>query len=366
MFAHKLENPLPLHDPVPPDIFGRPDYNPKHYVYTQDGGGRYRAFHILMGCYCLIGLGVLLSVLSELVREEGGFLPRNPMDLLLQFPELRVDEMNYQSEHLLVTLGYRIINWAAFANLVKAGEDPFLFLEKWIHDSIRYEAHRLTYMTGARFDVRLSLPTVNPIREYIENCVNDAETSKLLHFFFALCLIGWQTVKMILIIVGPKNAGKTALFTLICKVFGTYAVTFPPSYFLPSNEDRLAKELFTSQGVRFLRVDELGKDSVFNETMIKRMTGRDGIKNPFVTSSVRIFYPQCKVFCDSNYPLKPQYGTESTISDRTFYIPFGKVIPKEERDPFFVEKIATQENLDIYFSWLIRHFAMDAITGRLS
>ena len=366
MDAPDLTKPLPIQDPVPSDIHGQPDYNPKNYIYTQDGGPRYRAYHIEQGLCNQISLGVLLTVLKEDVLSQSRKLPRNPMDLLLEYPELRLEVTNYMSEHLLVMSNGKVINFAAYEKIVERNEDPLMDLPQWIHSSDEYLNHRLTNRTGARFDLVLSKSNINPIREYIEECVGDIETANVLHFFFSLCLIGHQTLKMLVIIVGPKNAGKSAVFTLIAKMFGTYSVTFPPSYFLPCNEDRLTKELFSSQGIRFLRVDELGKDSIFNEAIIKRITGRDGLNNPFVTHSVRKFDPQCKIFCDSNYPLKPQFGTQSTIEDRVFYIPFGKVIPKEQRDPFFVEKLGTQENLDTYFSWLLREHAMDAIKGRMS
>lgn len=366
MFQRELEEAAPVPNLIPQDERGNRDMNPNNYAYTQDGGGRYRAFHILFGLYFLIGMGVLFTILREAVICTGGSVPRNPTDLLAQFPELRVEFMNYMSEHLLVMPNRKVLNFAAFMNLLERSEDPLSRLDKWIHDSGRYIAHRLTYQTGAKFEPEyLGLRTI-AIKDYIDSCVGDEATSNLLHFFFATCLIGWQTLKMFVSIVGPKNAGKSTVFKLIEKMFGSYSATFPPDWFHPSKEERLAKELFTSSGIRFLRIDELGKDSIFNEAAIKRVTGRDGIVNPFVTHSLRLFYPQCKFFCDSNYPLKPQYGTESTISDRTFYIPFRKVIQKDQRDFFFESRLATQENLDIYFTWLIQNYAAAAINGRLS
>ena len=366
MFDLTLTKSLPKEEELPLNADGEPDSDVDNYAYSQSGAREIAPFHRLNGGLNRISVGVLLNVLQMDAERQKIQIPRNPLDLVHYYPHLRITELNRKSEHLLRTLGNRVLNFAAYANLEEQGIDPREALTEWIQPLQEYEAHNLTFETEAEYVPHPLRSANNPIRDYIDQAVDDPETAKVLHFFFSTPLVGWQTQKAINFLIGLKNAGKSVTLNTICAIYGTYSMTVPPIYLLPYHEDRLVKELFANQGKRILRIDELNKESSFNEALIKRITGRDGLANPFVTSPLREFTPQVKMFCDSNAPLKPQFGTESSISDRLFYFPYGRVVPLADRDPHFESLLITKENMDTYFSWLIDTFTMDVIRGRLS
>jgi hypothetical protein len=366
VFDTKLTRPTWFEDEIPLNANGVPDFDYRNYACYFLGAREVQAYHRIGGGLNRVSLGALQSVLVKEAREREKKIPENPLALLTSFPSLRIDEVNRGSEHLLRMRGGDVLNVAAYANVVRSGRNPQESLGEWIHPLQGYADHHLTYETNARY-IAGGLRTKEPvIRDYIDHSVDDPETSRVLHFFFATPLVGWQTFKAITFLIGLKNAGKSVTLNLVCSVFGSYTMTVPPIYMLAFNEDRLTKELFAGFGKRILRIDELNGEMSFNEPVIKRIGGRDGLANPFVTHPVREFTPQVKLFCDSNAPLKPQVGNESTISDRLYYVPYGKVIPAGKRNPHFEKELATQENLDTYFSWLVDTYLMDVVQGRLS
>jgi hypothetical protein len=163
------------------------------------------------------------------------------------------------------------------------------------------------------------------------------------------------STKNFIVCINPvKNATKTTAAKIIKRMFGTYADILPLSYITPKTKELDSNRYFYNhKNIRFMMVAEMKNSIILDENKIKALTGREDMAVPYGNSSGKIFNSNFQLFGGStNVPFKPETKI-SELSDRLFYLPFGKVLPPSKRIKKYEDVLSTEEELDLFFSFLI-------------
>ncbi len=152
---------------------------------------------------------------------------------------------------------------------------------------------------------------------------------------------------------GSGANGKTVLVDLMARIFGDYAATAKIESLVGQNRRSGADatpDLVPLMGARMVRASEPEQGQRLQEGKIKELTGGEPILVRALNEDFVEVQPRFKLTISGNH--KPEIrGTDDGIWRRVLLVPFDVQIPKEERDPLLVEKLA-QEGPGI-LNWLI-------------
>lgn len=351
---------------IPMGEDGTPDLNLKNYGFHRFGARELHCVHYNPKYHNweTTSIGVLIEVTQAPINRQIIQPAFSEKDLITRFSFLEIQELNYNSELLFLDRVGNVCNWAAFGNLVERGIDPKLHLHRWIQKGGAYRKQYLTYRGGARYLLPEERCGERIIEKLLEEAIPCPETRVFFYIFLAGTLFGEQTFKAFVFLINPtKNNGKTVFVIILSRLHGGYARALLPSDLIDDRERTFDKIMILDKGVHFCFVDETGETFRLPESMLKRYSGRAPIKNPYSTGKMKEFKSQAKFLFDSNWPVKPENGTQSSIEDRVFQIAYGKVIT--QRISHFEDKVSTPENLDEFFSFLVDNYLHRALKGEL-
>jgi P4 family phage/plasmid primase-like protien len=157
-------------------------------------------------------------------------------------------------------------------------------------------------------------------------------------------ITGDNSEKLLPILYGPGDTGKTTFTELMLNLFGddyskttteeTLTAKKPGSTTIPN-------DLAALRGARFVVISETPDGMVLNESRSKALTGRNRISARFMRQEWFNFVPEFKLFLETNH--RPQIkGTDSAIWNRVKLIPFEHVIPKDQQDKALPRKLEAE------------------------
>jgi putative DNA primase/helicase len=166
-----------------------------------------------------------------------------------------------------------------------------------------------------------------------------------LQIYFGYSLTGHTSAKAVFMLIGPKDTGKTTLLELFCRLLTEHATLVRIEIFMEGPAQRslgLKADLADLHSVRFARTSETEEGKRLSEAQLKSITQGMGkiraerkFENPFE------FEETHHLWIDANF--KPVIrGTDAAIWDRLFPVPFGVVIPEEEKDPQLLAKLLSE------------------------
>jgi putative DNA primase/helicase len=177
----------------------------------------------------------------------------------------------------------------------------------------------------------------------------DPEIRGFLQRAVGYSLGGPASEKILFVVHGPKDSGKSAIINAIYRMFGSYAVTTRLSTFGIGSEDSgNTPELASLAGARFVLVPEIPAGKAFATGILKQWTGGDPVSATPKYAHPITFQPQGRLWFVGNDRPSIPYEDEAAW-ERVRVIPFAQTIPEAERDRDFGSRIS----LDAVLTWAV-------------
>lgn len=154
-------------------------------------------------------------------------------------------------------------------------------------------------------------------------------------------LTGHTTEHKLLFLFGTGSNGKSVFLNTIFNIMGDYSRRAAAQTFLNSSSDKHSTDLAGLHGARLVAGSELPAGKVWNESVIKDLTGGDVVTARFMRQDFFDYMPQFTLFIAGNH--RPSFsGIDESIRRRVCLVPFTQTIPAEERDPELPEKLKAE------------------------
>lgn len=150
------------------------------------------------------------------------------------------------------------------------------------------------------------------------------------------------------IFYGEGCNGKTTFLVTIQQMMGDYARQMPPYLLIQQKHRSHPTELMELKGTRFMPGSEVEKDSVFDEVLVKKLTGGDHIKGRGMYQDFVEFEPTQKFFIAVNH-LPRIYGNDEGIWRRIKVIPFDVRITDVDEG----YRMKLQDELSGILNWVL-------------
>ncbi len=152
------------------------------------------------------------------------------------------------------------------------------------------------------------------------------------------CLTGDTGEQAMFFGYGVGANGKGVFLHTIGRVLGDYCKTAAIETFTESKTDRHPTELARLHGARLVTATETESGRHWAEARIKVLTGGDAVTAHFMRQDDFEYIPKFKLFFSGNH--KPGLrSVGEAMRRRVNMIPFAVIIPKDERDPHFGDRL---------------------------
>ncbi len=189
---------------------------------------------------------------------------------------------------------------------------------------IDYETKKLSSMDTPEFDKFL----------HDVSCGNPIIKSLLIeHLAYVICNV--RCLKLITILFGPSNTGKSIWLDLLAYIVGTNNTTNIPIEQLPNNF--MTSNLLNS---RLNSYPEIGNKKIENIFILKALSGND-----LITCDVKYGLPisfkskAALVFATNTLEPLKCLDPGNALYERFLIIPFMNQVPRERQDPYLFEKL---------------------------
>lgn len=254
--------------------------------------------------------------------------------------------------------------------------DPWMFnvgngtlvIDRDAPGMIRFKPHDpadlITKISPVSYDPRSACPLFDG---FIERVQPDLAQRRMLFAWMGYSLTGDTNEQKLMMLHGEGRNGKGVFVRIAAHVAGDYAKATPIETFLAETAMRNASQptphLAALPSVRMLYTNEPKKGAVLDEAFIKLVTGGDAISARELNKPQFEFLPAFKLTISGNHKPRINDQTES-IWSRMMLVPFGVIIPKEERDLKLDEKLRKEASgvlnvlLDGLRDWLVNGIVM--------
>jgi len=220
---------------------------------------------------------------------------------------------------------------------------------------------RLYKLAGCYYDPDAACPT---FEEMVARIMPDEADRRELQKAFGLCLAKQHlpAKKALMLLVGPKDTGKTTLLNTVVDVLGEYGSQVDNSLLMQSKRNKtVGPEMLDFKDVLMITTSETGENDRLDTSRVKSLTGEtvQSVRNNFATTMEK-FKMTGLIFIDSNHkPYIPK--TESATWDRLRLFPF--LHPVTQKDPKLKEKLQGEKSG--IFNWLLKGLDMILEDGEI-
>ena len=187
-------------------------------------------------------------------------------------------------------------------------------------------------------------------QKFLSTSLPDAEVADFIQVLTGYFLTGKTNEQKVFFFVGDGANGKSVLVQAIRSLLGDYAVI--------AQEDLLVKQKFQShpasaaelKGARLATCNEVEGSAAISEASVKKLTGGDTLQARRMKENFFRFEPTHKLLMVTNYQPELKEIDEG-ITRRLVIVPFGVVIPAEQRDLKLFEKL--QSELGGILAWAV-------------
>ncbi|GHV93512.1 hypothetical protein AGMMS50268_40150 [Spirochaetia bacterium] len=305
------------------------------------------------------------SLLSELYNKETG-KNANKDKLKWHFPDLFITQTDMNMSEILTGRDGNAYDFAALRKSIKdSNYKGYESSDFWIKPASFYKDRVPTQQLGAKYLLPKERPCESKIIDFFkERLLNEEDYFSLMTAIVKGFVLNRSSKESIVILSPVKNSGKTVESKVIKNMFGDYAEKINLKIITPNATDtERYKYYYDHKNIRFFIIGETDQAIVLNERTIKDITGREDLPVPFNNREENSFNVNFQLFGGgSNIPFKPE-DSRFTLYDRIFYLPFGKVLPLEERVENFEKVLGTDQELDTFFSYLVDNFSAQITTN---
>lgn len=159
--------------------------------------------------------------------------------------------------------------------------------------------------------------------------------------WFGYILTGDTKEEAFLFIHGPGGSGKSKLINAIKEILGDYAATADMGAFIDHKNPQHTENLARLQNVRMVCATETEEGSRWNESLIKKLTGRETITARFMAKNSFEYEPKFKIVFGGNHkPGLKSVGFE--MQRRIHLMEFPASIPKDQQILDLPQKMALE------------------------
>lgn len=210
----------------------------------------------------------------------------------------------------------------------------------------RSKEHYFTYSTNNIFK------SERPNKEWVYNYISELlKTNNKFFINSVLALFGYfmtgeTCLKVFPILTGDGDNGKSAFFNVIKLIYGNFSIVGNEKVFLKQKSQAVhSDEYLPLVNKRFAYLQEIDKNSMFNEKLIKSITGNDGQISLRACGGRTIeVIIDCKLLCICNGNDIPDFIDKQGFVNRVLVLPFTN---KFKRDSNKVKEIMSMKD-DIF------------------
>jgi putative DNA primase/helicase len=147
---------------------------------------------------------------------------------------------------------------------------------------------------------------------------DDHALIRFLQQFLGYCLTGSTREHALLFIHGGGGNGKSVLLNTVSWIIGDYAKTAAMDAFVQTRGEKHSTDIAMLYGARLVGASEIAKGRVWNENLIKSLTGGDPITARFMRQDNFTFTPTFKLAIIGNH--KPRLQSVNEAARRRFNI----------------------------------------------
>lgn len=269
-----------------------------------------------------------ITVLSDSAKQSKAI---GQLKALLDAERVSIDELNNQKDKLVVRNGIVDMSNGTLLPFSKNGNN--------------------TLQADVEYDSEAQCPH---FEQFINDIMcNDQEMATWLQMWLGYSFSGETSEQIYLVGQGSGANGKGTLVRVLQKLAGTYANVLSQNAISQEKTTEASPELIRlAGGKRLAIVQELPRNYMPNESLIKSFTGEDRINARALHSNGFEFKPVFKMLCFTNF-LPKINGDDAAIQRRTVLMPFnanfnGRV------DTSIDEKL--EKELSGILNWIIKGF----------
>jgi P4 family phage/plasmid primase-like protien len=190
------------------------------------------------------------------------------------------------------------------------------------------------------FDPSADCPT---FRAYLRKVQPDREVRRFLQRFTGYTLTGDVTEEKFLFLHGEAATGKSAYCACISALLGSFVVNIASSA-LTANKYAIDHERVHARlpGARLALSNETREGTVWNEVLIKELSGHDRASARLLYQNAVDYKPTHKLWIRGNH-VPGSFDSSDGLARRYTPVAFNVIIPPENRDLKLVERITTTE-----------------------
>jgi P4 family phage/plasmid primase-like protien len=170
---------------------------------------------------------------------------------------------------------------------------------------------------------------------------SDPEMQGFLQRLAGYALTGYTSEHKLPFLWGPGGNGKSVFINTLFGLMGDYVRRAPAETFLDNPGQRHPTDLAGLRGARLVVGSELPAGKVWNESVIKDLTGGDTITARLMRQDYFDFKPQFTLVIFGNH--QPSFrGVDAAMRRRVLLIPFTAEVTEEQRDRDLEEKLKAE------------------------
>lgn len=185
----------------------------------------------------------------------------------------------------------------------------------------------ITKIVGTAFVPEAQCPRWH---KFLAQIVPDPDVREFIRRAVGYSLTGVTSEKVMLILYGAGNNGKSVFLEVLRQVLGEYAASTPTSMFVNRKGDSIPNDIARLRSARFVTASETEKGARMDATLVKTLTGGDKVTARFMRQEFFEFTPELKLWLATNHPPRTNDFGEALWS-RLRFVPFTVAIPKEEQ-----------------------------------
>ena len=245
-------------------------------------------------------------------------------------------------------------------DLVGYYESPYINMQNGVLDlyTKQLHPHSPTYnqhkITGCRYNPDAECPEFVGM---MERLLPDKRVRKEFQKAVGLCLAKKQlpAKKVLMLLIGPKDTGKTTVLNTLIDVLGEYGASVDNSLLMQTNKDKTrGPEMYDFRETLMITTSEASESDKLDTGRVKALTGETtiSVRNNYSTSMDK-FKMIGLIFIDSNF--KPYIPPRDTAAwGRLRLFPFEQVIT--EKDPALKSKLEKEKSG--IFNWILQGLDM--------
>lgn len=270
------------------------------------------------------------------------------------------DSKGYVSKRLVKDILSKYKGLDVLTDLYSYYQSPYINLENGVLNLDTKELlphsteYRQSKITNCKYEPDADCPE---FKAMVERILPNAEDRKEIQKAFGLCLAKQQlpAKKVLILLVGEKDTGKTTLLNIVTEILGDYARSVDNSLLMQSYKQKtVGPEMYDFRETLMVTTSETNENDKLDTGRIKGLTGNTtiSIRNLY-SSSMDKFQMIGVIFIDSNH--KPYIPPkESATWDRLRLFPF--TCPIKNKDSSLKAKLDAEKSG--IFNWILEGLEM--------